>query len=97
MDDFKGDFCCQGTYPLIRTVLNVFLGNSTYPTNLCCNSAQTTTTTVAPMTTAPTTLNQGGGGGGGSVTSQTNSPTNVVVYGGCSSGKQVWIEVIYCI
>ena len=41
LDDFTGDFCCQGKFPLIRTVGNVFIGNLSYNTNLCCGSEST--------------------------------------------------------
>ncbi len=81
MDDFKGQFCCQGPFPLIKTVLNVYINNSTYNTNLCCNSEVTTTT----PNTIPTTTIIGG------LTTIATTTGTTINYGVCVPGGKLHI------
>ena len=61
-------------------MVNVFIGNSTYSTNLCCNS-QTTTTTAATVATNAGTTNSA------TNLATTSDSQGTAVYGACSPSK----------
>jgi hypothetical protein len=82
LDDFKGEFCCQGKYPLINTVANVFTGNLTYSTNQCCNGGSSSAATTTPAAAITTT-------NGGVTNLVVTTTQSNIVYGTCSSSTTI--------
>ena len=55
LDDFKGEFCGEGKYPLMNTIDAVFKNPLAYPSTSCGTTPPTTTgspATATPSTTA---------------------------------------------
>lgn len=53
LDDFSGRFCNQGTYPLMKTVVNLVQTGVIVPIVVPTTSTVTTRTTSIPWTTNP--------------------------------------------
>ena len=56
LDDFSGKFCCQGKFPLIKSVVDVFTGHKSTIDNECCGTPATSITTTPTKPTTTSTL-----------------------------------------
>lgn len=57
LDDFNGEFCCQGKFPLITAVINTFINITTNIALDCCSTTTTSSTSTTTITTATTESN----------------------------------------
>ena len=73
LDDFNGQFCGQGKYPLINKAKSVFYSNEPYTTFAPTTGTLPTTIPIVPTTPGSTTTGSGG---------ITNPPSNNKCYRG---------------